>query len=648
MRRLMLALLALGIALGIIPVETATAMTSGGGWLMYGEGTLTTPMIRQRKGSAGIWSSQSALASTTTTPRQVIMKASPTTNEVIAGIVTSGGVLNIWKWNGAIWTSQWTVTTTLGNVPRFDIEYEQSSGQAVVMYSRNIGTNNELGYRVWQPSTQAWTSETTYSAARTTGIIHGVQLASRAGSDDLGVAWADANLDLSATWWNGSTNTMTAEPAAALSTGLAVIGTATAIGTMPFDIAFEQGSGDLLVAWGNNASTDLRHAIRTAGSGGTWGSTVTTAAFATEPTDIELKSEPGGDYIGYVNSAADTSTSTEAAIWDGTAWASLSTVDTTSDTVAAGTHNSAITWISSGGQSRAVVTYDDANAAGIDWTVYNKNTNTWAIQTDFTTAPAPAALNDVQHLLKTNPNDPSKALLFITDQNLDLFAKQLSFDGTNLTWLTTEPGAVALEANVPNAAAGWIAGYDYVITAIASLGADIVDAADASVANPSVAFSSVTSSPSCQTATATLGTTSQKIRTKNFTSTPGWTLSLAATGGAAANWSSGIGSYDFNDTTSSGCADGADADGLAGRLTVNASGGTLVSEQTCTANNVAKGSSSSFSQGTVDSVTLLNASSSADSDCYWDLTNVALSQTIPDILPSGTYSLNLTLTTVAN
>lgn len=637
-----------GLVVSLIPSSTISAMTPGGGWLLYGQGTLTTPMMRQRQGAAASWSSEFTLASTTTVPRQTIIKASPVNNEAIAGVVTSGGVLNILKWNGYSWSSQWTTTTALGNLPRFDIAYEQNSGQAVVMYSKNVGTTNELAYRVWQPATNTWTNETVYNAIRTSGIIHGIQLASRAGSDDIGVAWADANRDLSANWWNGSANTWETEPAAALSTGLAAIGTATTIGVTSFDIAFEQISGDMMIAWGNNAVTDMLQAVRTTGTGGTWGSTTTNSTFVTEPTDMRLVAEPGTDYIGYANSAADTSTSTEAAIWNGSAWGPLSTIDTTSDTVAAGTRNSSITWLQSGAQSRAVVTYDDTNAAGIDWAVYNKNTNTWALQTDFTTAPAPAALNDVQHLFITNPADRSKALLFITDQNLDLFSKQLSFDGTNLTWSGTEPGAVALETGVPNAAAGWIAGYDFVTAATTSLSTDIVDASDASVASPSVAFSAVTSSPSCQTSTGILGTASQKIRVSNFTATPGWTLSLAATGGSTANWSNGIGSYDFNDITTSGCGEGGDSDGLPGRLTVNASGGTLTSEQTCTTTNITKGSSSSFDEGITNNVTLLNASASANSDCYFDLTNVALSQTIPDILPAGTYSLNLTLTTVAN
>lgn len=647
-KRIVFLSLITGLIASLVPSSSISAITPGGGWLLYGQGTLTTPMIRQRQGAGATWTGEFALASTTTIPRQTIVKASPTNNEVIAGVVTSGGVLNILKWNGYTWSSQWTTTTALGNLPRFDIAYEQNSGQAVVMYSKNVATTNELAYRVWQPSTGTWTSEAVYNAARTSGIIHGVQLASRAGSDDIGVAWADANRDLSANWWDGSANTWGTEPAAALSTGLTVIGAATTIGVTSFDIAFEQTSGDMMVAWGNNAVTDMLQVVRAAGSGGAWGSTATNTAFVTEPTDMRLAAEPGTDYIGYVNSAIDTSTSTEAAIWNGSSWGPLSTIDTTSDTVAAATRNSSITWVQNGAQSRAVVTYDDTNAAGVDWTVYNKNTNTWALQTDFATAPAPAALNDVQHLLITNPADRSKALLFITDQNLDLFAKQLSFDGTNFTWSSTEPGAVALETGVPNAAAGWIAGYDFVTAATTSLSTDIVDANDASVASPSVSFSAVTSSPSCQTSTGTLGSASQKIRVSNFTTTPGWTLSLAATGGSTANWSNGIGSYDFNDITSSGCGEGGDSDGLPGRLTVDASASTLAAEQTCAATNVTKGSSSSFNEGTVNSVTLLNAAASANSDCYFDLTNVALSQTIPDILPAGTYSLNLTLTTVAN
>ncbi|MBU2459939.1 hypothetical protein KKG44_02355, partial [Patescibacteria group bacterium] len=91
--------------------------------------------------------------------------------------------------------------------------------------------------------------------------------------------------------------------------------------------------------------------------------------------------------------------------------------------------------------------------------------------------------------------------------------------------------------------------------------------------------------------------------------------------------------------------DGADDDSLGGQMTMNASGGTLGG--TCSATDITKGSSASFSEGVTDSITLLTAGVSADTSCYWDLTGISVSQTVPAEQPADSYSINMTLTVTA-
>lgn len=626
----------------------AAAVTAGGGLLLYGQASQTTPKIRMLKGVSGAWSDEGALASISSIPQQTIVRMSPTRTEAIAGIVTTGGTLNILRWDGYSWSTQWTTTTGLGNTPRFDIAYEQSSGQAVVVYSKNAASSSELAYRVWTPGTSTWTSETTYTTSRTTGIVQSVQMTSRAGSDDLAMAWEDANFDLSANWWNGSTNAWTGEPSIAYSTNVSKVGSATSITNTSYGLAFEQTSGRLMLVWGNDATTDMFSAIRGAGSSGTWATLATTnSAFVSEPTDVHVASEPGTNYIAYAN-ATDSATTEEVGIWNGTAW-TPSTADTSINTVAAGTTNTSVGWLISGTNSRAVVTYDDSAAAGIDWDVYNKSSNSWALQTDYTTAPTTSGTNDLEEQIYMNPQSTSSFMYYAVDSSLSLFAKRLTLSGTTLSWTNTEPNSVALNTAMPAATAGWISGFDWVYVAPASgLGVDIVDASDASVASPTLSFTSVNASPSCQTSTATLGAASQKIRLRNFTSTPGWTLSIAATNGTTSTWTSGLDTYDYNDPSGSGCTSGTDGDGLAGQLSINPSVSTVTPDSTCLATNLTKGSSSAFSSGITSSITLLSASTSASYDCYFDMTGIALSQTIPSTVMPGSYSLNLTLTAVAN
>lgn len=181
-----------------------------------------------------------------------------------------------------------------------------------------------------------------------------------------------------------------------------------------------------------------------------------------------------------------------------------------------------------------------------------------------------------------------------------------------------------------------------------SLGVDIVDSGGSSVASPSLNFAGLAASSSCQTSTATFGQSGQKIRLTNGTATPGWSLSIAASSGTGTNWNSGLADYDYNDASGGGCSDGVDGDANAGQLSVNPSGATITPEAGCTNSGISLSSSSGFSEGSIDSIAIATASPSAETDCYWDFTDIGLSQTIPSYQASGAYQLDITITTVAN
>ncbi|MGI9027487.1 MAG: hypothetical protein ACR2FM_01425 [Candidatus Saccharimonadales bacterium] len=185
-----------------------------------------------------------------------------------------------------------------------------------------------------------------------------------------------------------------------------------------------------------------------------------------------------------------------------------------------------------------------------------------------------------------------------------------------------------------------------------SLGVDIVDAAASSVLSPLFGFGSVIAPVTCTSSSTTLGTSSQRIRVKNTTATPGWSLTLAATSGNGALWSAGTPKYDFNDGagTPAGCSAGLDSDTYGGQMTINASGGTVTPRAVSACNNtgISKGSSAAFSEGTLNAITLMNGSASAPTGCFWELTNVSASQQIPGGQSPGAYNINMTLTIVAN
>jgi hypothetical protein len=186
-----------------------------------------------------------------------------------------------------------------------------------------------------------------------------------------------------------------------------------------------------------------------------------------------------------------------------------------------------------------------------------------------------------------------------------------------------------------------------------TLSVDIADSTSSysSVGSPSVTFSAQDFSFSCGSTSGTLGTATEAIYVQNpDAADSGWTVSIAASATTDV-WDSTGTDFDFNDPTTSGCADGADADSLAGQLTVDASGGTLSAGDcsSCTTANISLGSSNAFNEGTVDSVTLLTAAAGSDDIGDWQLTGVSLSQTIPAEQPAASdYTLSMTLSVVAS
>lgn len=184
-----------------------------------------------------------------------------------------------------------------------------------------------------------------------------------------------------------------------------------------------------------------------------------------------------------------------------------------------------------------------------------------------------------------------------------------------------------------------------------TLSVDIVDSSYNPVTSPAVDMNAVTFSFSCQSSTGTFGTASQVIYVKNpDAADSGWVVSLAASS-PTAYWNSAGTSMDFNDPSGSGCTDGADSDSFRGQMTVDPSVSTLSTGGclSCNTSNITKGSSSAFSEGTTNSITILNGAAGSSDIGDWRLTGVNISQTIPAEQPAASdYSLNLTLSIVAN
>ena len=656
---------ALLIVLNVVGTMTETNALSaqaGDGILTYGQQSNVFPQWRAYNQSSDIFGNASN-AVTGEVARNMVTRTSPTKQEAISGYVSNTNVLHVMCYNGTTWTEDWTVSVGGGGAQaRFDIAYEKTTGDALIVYSRNTATTNEMAYRTKAGANACgsanWSGATNIDATQTTGVVTQIRMdaSSLSTSNTIGIAWSDDANKLSAMEWTG-TSWGVAEPTAPLTTDLEFI---TAAGDAPsFDIALEHTSGAMMIVWGEHnaaatctvASNCIRYVRYTSGS---WPATVGLPTANTRATAIDISAHPTSDEIIMASIGFRPSTSLNvltSAYWSGTTWSVSAARDGSATAATVGIKNVATGWLRSttNTTTRSIIVYADSSTTSTDlsWVSYSGATGT--NETDISLNPAPSGFRWMD--IQMDPLKTDQLMYIFSDSNADLFAHRLTMDGSGVfTWSPVGVGAnVALETslgqttNSPYGFAFW----RYIPSV---LSVDIVDGANNPVGAPSSSMTTVVAGNTCQTSTGTLGITGQRIRLTNTTAAPAWTLSVAPTGGTTTSWSSGTANYDFNDPSGSpaGCSDGGDADSLAGQLSINPSAGSITPKSGCTSTGVSLGSSSAFNQGTIDAITLMSASSGASMNCYWDLLGASLSQTIPAIQTTGTYSLNMTMTVVAN
>lgn len=183
-----------------------------------------------------------------------------------------------------------------------------------------------------------------------------------------------------------------------------------------------------------------------------------------------------------------------------------------------------------------------------------------------------------------------------------------------------------------------------------TLSVDIVDTTNSysSVGSPSIDMSTVTFSFNSQNSTGTFGTSTEAIYVQNpDAADDGWLVTLGASANTA-TWNSAGTPFDFNDAN--GATDGADTDSYGGQMTVDPSGGTIATgSQGAATTNITAGSSNSFVEGTVDSISLMTAASGSADIGDWYMTGVAITQAIPASQPAANdYNIVMTLSITAS
>ena len=439
-------------ALGLFYMQLARAAAVGG-FLVYSNNT-TTP--QKREWMSGTSFEGAAATTSSRNPYQTVTKVSPAANSIrVMGILDSGGTLQVLRStdNGQSWVSGFTASLGgTGTTRRFDIAFEQSSGEIVVAYSKNA-TTNEIGVRRYNGS---WQAEVTYNPTGTANVVTWIELAEKSGSDELAIGYvtnATSN-NIGAGIWNGSTNAPGNWTASSFGTCDQTTGPNGADKCM--DVNYETNSGFPVMSWGISSTGNTTFTMRaTRWNGSSWSTaTINLGANSDDGTYVDCEANPQStsNEIACGSYGASVATVQMWVISAGTlvSGTAAPNKDDTAHAASAGKSFVATTYVVSGSTVRAVVAWADLSITGgantdnqIDYVVFNGTS--WDSVSTFS-----KTFGDDENLLAVaNPVDSSEAMFVISDENADLWAAKISLSGSTLTWSNADGGS-ALETSLGN------------------------------------------------------------------------------------------------------------------------------------------------------------------------------------------------------
>lgn len=445
-------------------------MAPGDGRMVYGVSSNSTALTRLWLSSSNTWGTETKANTAASNIDFVVTEVSPLGSEIITLLATSTQTMYVQGFNGMQWTSYWNhdvdfEQTSVGVGRSFDIEFEQLSGRALVVYRDGTiaGGDTVPHYRIWDGT--SWSADATITNAPT-GTVAWIKLAAKPNSNEIALAWTDngSPATLKVIFWNGNSwvNPST------LATDLNVAN------IHKFDIAYEK-SGDLqlLAVFSSNTANQLRY--RTWG-GSSWSavSTVTGSFGAGNAVrQVLLAPDPSTDDI-FVGACAGTVADLGAATWNGASMNSLTVLDTDvkcDEWIPGLGNNFAIAAV--GSSAKAVIAYNDRTVAtkDFDWALWNGST--WSVQTDVIANMGTTLGIDLDSVTGVN-----KVVATTHDFSGNLYG--FVYDGTS--WSATNGGS-SLKTGMP---ALGVKPFDLSITAVSSSSGNQVQLALTNVGKISV------------------------------------------------------------------------------------------------------------------------------------------------------------------
>jgi hypothetical protein len=452
-------------------IETALA-TDGTGMYVYDEdgANNTTPHYRIWSGSD--LSGESQLQDDETASddtNHTIIEAAPTRDEYLMGRLTNGGHLDVQVYSGGSWINGTNAPTngdfttgigTTNDIYRgFDIAYEDSTGDGVVLYESSSTGDGHLKYRTWNGSTWSGEGDLDYSAVdEGNDVAAWVECEADFGSDNILCAWREkTNLGLYGARWDGSTWQH-----------ISAINTANGMSTrQDFDVAWEGTSGEGMVVYGL-PTTFVDASTYTTASG--FADTSSIATITGAPQWIEIAGSPNNNYIAvYINNVSSTTAAdVDVDMWNGSNWTTVATPATMDDDINNNgfAQGGDVAW-EQGGGDRALFVWRDGTVSetALRYMFYDVSANQWQAIEDGTECAnteggagsvevvtslaaaedsagpctAALALADSFSGIDLNPDPGSnKIMVLAEDLTADLMPELFLYNGdANATWTQT-------------------------------------------------------------------------------------------------------------------------------------------------------------------------------------------------------------------
>ncbi len=431
-------------------IVNGNAGTSLAGLLIYGDGS-TIPKYRDFNQITNTFGAQTQTFVATVGPTWLIRTA-PNSHIALAGYYDVTGTLTIMCFNGTSWSQEWAgASGGVGNRHRFDIAFEKTTGDAMVVFSKGQHNLGQLGYRTKVGGTACgtgWASEVLLAPQRTSNDIMYVKLAQdrRVGSNLLALTWVDTSDDISAKIWSGTA--WGNEPSSVSDNNVEIVSASHDIENM--DIEYESLSGDVMLVWananGNNGVNGVRYRTCTGGVAAcVWGPVTTPPTFADDATSLDISPNQNTDEMVFA-SIGKSGGDLQLGYWNGTVWINTANVDTSCTVPYTASKLVSTGWLTLGSTTRSIVVYSDLNSSNINW--YTGNQGVFTRQPDFVPSTSIASSRGYMDI-HMNPLDQAQLMYLTSDNGSDLFAKRLMLTGTSTFTWTNSDGGPPLQTTLP-------------------------------------------------------------------------------------------------------------------------------------------------------------------------------------------------------